>query len=147
MKTKKCSGKSQRSWAEKLDDAKGLPKTIVVPAPREVDALMRAVPRGSVVTIETLCAELARRHGTTHACPMTTGIFAWIAAHAAEEARAAGAAEFTPYWRTLKTGGILNPKYPGGIAGQRRLLAAEGHRVVRRKGAWVVAGLEQPSAP
>jgi len=147
MKPTKCRArKPERTWAEKLDDAKGLPKTIVVPAPREVDALMRAVPSGKVVTIDVLCAALARRHGTTHACPMTTGIFAWIAAHAADEARAGGAAEFTPYWRTLKTGGILNPKYPGGIAGQRRLLAAEGHRVVRRGGAWVVADLAESLA-
>lgn len=146
MKTKKRCAKSTRSWAEKLDDAKGLPKTIVVPAPREVDELMRAVPRGSVTTIEALGRELARRHGTTHACPMTTGIFAWIAAHAAEEARAAGAADFTPYWRTLKTGGILNPKYPGGIAGQKRLLESEGHRVVRRRGAWIVADADAGSA-
>lgn len=146
MKRRTRTSRPSRTWAEKLDDAKGLPKTIVVPAPREVDALMRAVPAGRVVTIDRLCAALAARHGTTHACPMTTGIFAWIAAHAAEEARAGGAAEFTPYWRTLKTGGVVNAKYPGGIAGQRRLLAAEGHRVVRRKGVWVVADATESMA-
>jgi hypothetical protein len=31
-----------------------------------------------------------------------------------------------PYWRALKIGGSLNPKYPGGAAKQERLLEGEG---------------------
>jgi hypothetical protein len=77
---------------------------------------------------------------------MTTGIFAWIAAHAAEEARAAGAKRITPYWRTLKSGGELNPKYPGGIPALSRLLRAEGHRVTRKGGRAVVADFEKSLA-
>jgi hypothetical protein len=77
------------------------------------------------------------------ACPVTTGIFAWIAAHAADEAEQAGRKRITPYWRTLKAGGELNPKYPGGIKNLRARLEAEGHRVVV-KGKWYfVAGLEK----
>jgi len=38
--------------------------------------------------------------------------------------------EITPYWRTLKTGGELNPKYPGGLEKQKGLLESEGHKVV-----------------
>jgi hypothetical protein len=45
---------------------------------------------------------------------MTTGIFAWIAANAAEEQKRKGEKEITPYWRTLKSGGVINEKYPGG---------------------------------
>lgn len=37
------------------------------------------------------------------ACPVTTGIFAWIAAHAAAEAEESGG-KITPDWRTLKHG-------------------------------------------
>ena len=59
---------------------------------------------------------LAIKHHTTIGCPLTTGIFAWISAHAAEEQQQQGAREITPYWRTLKTGGLLNEKYPGGLA-------------------------------
>lgn len=136
-----------RSWREKLANDKDLPKTavidgtktkhwgtgtLVIPAPREVDALMKRVPRGRLVTIDELRQALARKHGTTIACPLTTGIFAWIAAHAAAEAAAEGRKRITPYWRTLKSGGELNPKYPGGIAGLRAQLAAEGHRFVTR---------------
>ena len=69
---------------------------------------------------------------TTIACPITTGIFAWIAANAAAEAAAGGAKRITPYWRTLKNGGELNPKYPGGVEALRAKLRAEGHQVVKK---------------
>src|SRR3984885_13298259 len=119
----------KKSWREKLADDKGLPKVcevraghgirggegrMVIPAPREVDALMKQVPRGRLVTINELRTALARKHRADFACPITTGIFSWIAAHAAAEWEAAGRKRITPYWRTLKTGGEVNPKYPGG---------------------------------
>lgn len=139
----------RKSWREKLADNKDLPRvgriegkmtrrwgtgTMVIPAPLEVDELMRRVPKGKLITIHELRAALARKHGVDIACPITTGIFSWIAAHAAAEAEAEGKRRVTPYWRTLKSGGELNPKYPGGVAGLTRRLAAEGHRV-RRRGA------------
>jgi len=135
--------KERKSWREKLAQSKGLPKTMVIPAPLEVDEFMRQVPHGRLTTIKELGAALARKHNTTIACPMTTGIFAWIAAHAAAEAAAAGEKECTPYWRTLKTDGQLNAKYPGGVAGQKRLLEAEGHKVVKKGKVQVVAEYEQ----
>lgn len=151
--------KSQRkTWREKLVDDKDLPKvvaldaaaakrwggaTLAIPAPREVDALMRTVPKGRVTTINELRAAVARRHGAAAGCPITTGIFSWIAANAAEEDAAAGAKRITPYWRTLKTGGELNPKYPGGVAGLRRKLAAEGHRFVKKGARTLLADLER----
>ncbi len=139
--------KRKKTWREKLADDKGLPKvgrvegkmttrwgegTMVIPAPREVDALMKKVPRGKLTTINELRAALAKKHKVNIACPITTGIFSWIAAHAAEEAAAEGGKRITPYWRTLKSGGEVNPKYPGGIAGLKKLLSAEGHKVVER---------------
>ena len=139
--------KTKKNWREKLVDDKGLPKIcevtgkltkrwgtgrFVIPAPREVDALMKQVPRGRVVTINELRAALAKKHGTDFACPLTTGIFSWIAAHAAAEAGAAGAKRITPYWRTLKTGGEINPKYPGGVEGAAKRLRAEGHKIVTK---------------
>jgi alkylated DNA nucleotide flippase Atl1 len=108
--------------------------TVVIPAPLEVDALMRQVPKGKVVTVNRLRAALARRHGATIGCPITTGIFAWIAAHAAVEAQAQGRKRVTPWWRTLKAEGELNPKFPGGVEAQARLLRAEGHAILPGKG-------------
>ena len=133
-----------KTWTEKLNDDKGLPRvvkinkkmsrvwgkgTCVIPAPREVDALMRKVPKGKLTTINDIRARLAKRHHTTIACPITTGIFARIAAGAAEEAAERGEKNTTPYWRTLKQGGVLNEKYPLGIEGQKKLLEREGHFV------------------
>lgn len=141
------AAKKRKSWREKLADDKDLPKvcpiggkmstkwgkgTVAVPAPREVDAIMRAVPKGKLVTIQEIRRAVAKKHGATIGCPITTGIFAWIAAHAAEEGAAAGEKRTTPYWRTLKTGGEINPRYPGGAEGARKRLEAEGHRVVVR---------------
>jgi alkylated DNA nucleotide flippase Atl1 len=145
--------KARKTWAEKLADDKGLPKvvpitgqmsrrwgegTVVVPGPREVDALMKRVPQGRVTTINEIRAALARQHGATIGCPLTTGIFAWIAAHAAAEAEAVGRKRITPSWRTLKAEGELNPKSPGGVAEVRHRLEAEGHRIEPRGQRWFV---------
>ncbi|MBM3322762.1 hypothetical protein FJY69_04735 [candidate division WOR-3 bacterium] len=124
--------RARKTWREKLADAKDLPRTMVIPSPAEVDELMRRVPRGRLATINEIRAALARKHRTDIACPLTTGIFAWIAAHAAEEARLEGKKSITPYWRTLKSGGELNPKYPGGIPALTRLLRAEGHKITKK---------------
>lgn len=105
---------------------------MVIPAPLEVDALMKKVPKGRVVTINDLRAALAAKHHADFACPITTGIFSWISANAAEEAQAAGAKRVTPYWRTLKSGGEVNPKYPGGVDAVAKRLKAEGHEFTRK---------------
>ena len=150
--------KTKKSWKDKLADSKGLPKvgkvmgnmtrrwgtgTMVIPAPKEVDAIMKTVPRGRLITINEIRAALAKKHKTDIACPITTGIFAWIAAHAAEEAAAEGATNITPYWRTLKTGGELNAKYPGGIPALKKRLQAEGHNVVEKGKRYLVADFEK----
>lgn len=139
--------KTKPTWCEKLHDSKGLPKvepiadsmskrwgtgTLVIPAPIEVDEIMRKVPQGKLTTINNIRVALAKKHNATIGCPMTTGIFSWIAAHAAEEQRQNGEADITPYWRTLKTGGLLNEKYPGGIETQKQLLENEGHNVIQK---------------
>jgi hypothetical protein len=40
-----------------------------------------------------------------------------------------GRKDITPYWRTLKSKGELNEKYPGGVEGQAIRLQAEGHTI------------------
>jgi len=139
---------SRKSWTEKLKDSKDLPRveiitekmsqrwgtgTVVIPAPLEVDALMRSVPRGQVTTINQIREALARRHNATIGCPITTGIFAWVAAHAADEMAFSGEKNITPYWRTLKAGGELNAKYPGGVQEQAARLKEEGHIIEHSK--------------
>ena len=148
----------RKSWREKLADSRDLPKvvvidekmskrwgtgTVVIPAPMEVDEIMRSVPVGRLITINEIREILARRHGATIGCPMTTGIFAWVAANAAGEDEEDGVEDVTPYWRTLKSKGELNPKYPGGIENQKERLKAEGHTVVQRGKKVVVEGYEK----
>ena len=77
--------RSKKSWREKLADDKGLPKVIriegklskrwgegtcAIPAPREVDALIRRVPRGKLTTIESTsgggCAQASRDDRLPH---------------------------------------------------------------------------------
>ena len=142
----KPSCPTRKSWREKLADDKGLPKlgkvegkmrkmwgtgTMVIPAPREVDAEIRKIHKGRVATINDLRAALAKKHGVNICCPITTGIFSWIAANAAAEDEAEGKKRITPWWRVLKEGMKLNPKFPGGLAEHVRRLRAEGHRIVK----------------
>ncbi len=141
--------KARKTWREKLAGAKDLPKvveitgkmskrwgtgTLVIPAPREVDEIMGNVPRGRLITINQIREIVARKHGATIGCPLTTGIFANITAHAAEEAAAEGKKNITPYWRTLKSKGELNEKYPGGVAAQAAHLREEGHTIEPGRG-------------
>jgi alkylated DNA nucleotide flippase Atl1 len=150
------------SWQEKLVDSKDLPKvekvtpkmagrwgaevgdTVVIPAPLEVDELMRKVPEGKVTTINEIRRTLAKKHGATIGCPITTGIFARIAAEAAQEAKAEGKQNTTPYWRTLKADGAINEKYPGGLEGQKNRLEKEGHSILKKgKKKYLVADFEK----
>ncbi len=96
--------------------------------PIAYDALMRAVPRGKVITLGEIRAHLARQNGADFTDPITAGIFVSIAAWASAQR----AGDETPYWRTLKAGGELNPKYPGGVQAQQERLEAEGHTVLRK---------------
>ena len=107
---------------------------MVIPKPLDVDALIRRVPRGKLVTMLQLREELARRSRVNVACPLCTGIFVRIAAEAAEEERRSGKKAITPYWRVVSSEGRLHPKFPGGVIQQRRMLSAEGHKMLRTTG-------------
>lgn len=139
--------KPKKTWREKLADSKDLPRvekfdknnlkswpagTYVIPAPMEVNEIMKKVPKGKLITINVIRGLLAKKHKADFACPITTGIFSWIAANAAREDEESGKKRITPYWRTLKTGGILNEKYPGGIKDLKARLKKEGHKVIRK---------------
>jgi alkylated DNA nucleotide flippase Atl1 len=51
-------------------------------------------------------------------------IVAWASEQRAEDK--------TPYWRTLKANGELNPKYPGGVEAQKEKLEQEGHTILQK---------------
>lgn len=151
----------KKDWVAKLHNSKDLPKlvkitgkmskkwgtgTLVIPAPIEVDEVMRKVPRGKLITINEIRQTLAKKHKATICCPLTSGIFANIAARAAEQEREEGKKEITPFWRTLKSDGVLNPKYPGGEENQKEHLEKEGHQVVQKGKKFVVVDYEESLA-
>jgi hypothetical protein len=137
----------KETWKQKLvstTEKQGLPRvveinekmskrwgegTVVIPSPLEVDAMMRNVPEGKLLTINQIRAYMAEKYHASFGWPITTGIFAGIAARAAGEDEAEGKTDVTPYWRTLKGKGELNEKYPGGLEGQAKRLKAEGHEI------------------
>jgi len=96
---------------------------MLIPCPLDVDALMRTVRRGRLVTQSQIREQLARVHKADVACPITTGIFVRIAAEAAEEDLRLGKSRVTPYWRVVRDDGTLNPK----LKGQAAHLLEEGY--------------------
>ncbi len=139
----------KKSFQEKLRDSKNLPQvekikpnqekiwgkgTIVIPSPLEVDGIMKKVPKEKLITINQIRKIVAKKHKATIGCPICCGIFSNIAAHAAEESKAEGNKDITPYWRTLKSKGELNEKYPGGVEAQAKNLKKEGYIIEPGKG-------------
>jgi hypothetical protein len=72
--------KAKKSWQEKLAEDRDMPKvveitgklttkwgtgTVCIPAPREVDGIMRMVPKGRLITINQIREIVAKRHGAT----------------------------------------------------------------------------------
>lgn len=96
--------------------------------PSAYDQAMKQVPEGKVTTVGDIRAFFARKSGADFTEPITAGAFISIAAWASAQRDC----DFTPYWRTLKANGELNPKYPGGVLAQKEKLEAEGHTVITR---------------
>ena len=97
-------------------------------SPLDYDRVMKRVPSGKLTTVGAIREYFARSNNADFTEPITAGIFVSIAAWASYQRED----DETPYWRTLKASGELNPKYPGGVEAQRAKLEAEGHRVVER---------------
>ena len=139
---------SRIPWRTKLEHPNSkLPKVVAVPPkwrkqygggrmliahPLEVDALVRRVGKGMLVTVRQLRERLARDHRASVTCPLTTGIFVRIVAEVAEEDRRAGKKQIAPYWRVVRDDGSLNKKFPGGVRAQARKLRAEGFAVAAK---------------
>ncbi len=81
-----------------------------------------------MITVGKIREYFARSNQADFTDPITAGIFVSIAAWASYQRTE----DETPYWRTLKAGGELNPKYPGGVLAQKAKLEAEGHTVIQK---------------
>ena len=137
------ANESKKDFNKKMNDSKNMPKiveldkeasrkwggrTMVIAPPIDYDNFMKKVPNGKLITIDTLRKAMAKKYGVDITCPLTCGIFVNICAWASYQRNE----DFTPYWRTLKSDGELNVKYPESIELQKRLLEEEGHVIISK---------------
>lgn len=102
-------------------------KMFLVP-PSFYDEVMKKVPKGKLITVSQMRNYLAKTNNADFTDPMTAGIFINIVAWASYQRNS----DITPYWRTIKSDGQLNTKYPEAIELQKKLLEAEGHIIVKK---------------
>jgi alkylated DNA nucleotide flippase Atl1 len=156
----------KKTWQEKLKDKPSFPKVlrlekgfpcynavhkmgaevgddVVLVNPSEVVAIMKQVPKGRLITIFEVCRQIAKNHRVKACCSLTTGIFIMTAANAVEEVSKEGNPLDIPYWRTLKAGGFLNEKYPGGQEAHKELLERENFKVLARGKKYQVVDYEK----
>lgn len=96
--------------------------------PSFYDELMKKVPKGKLMTLGQMRNYLAVKFGADFTDPMTAGIFVNIVAWASYQRKE----DITPYWRTLKSDGELNSKYPEGVELQKKLLEEEGYTIISK---------------
>ncbi len=138
------ANEEQKDFNAMLRDCKDMPKIQIITdqksiekyggnrmyfaPPTDYDKVMKLVPWGKVITIGEIRNYFARLAGADFTEPITAGIFVSIAAWASYQRAHCD----TPYWRTLKANGELNPKYPGGAQAQKEKLEAEGHTIIMK---------------
>lgn len=138
------ANEEKKDFNAMLHDSKDMPKIQIITDEKSIqkyggdkmyfappiayDAVMRRVPCGKLLTVGTIREYFARQSGADFTEPVTAGIFVSIAAWASHQRET----DKTPWWRTLKANGELNPKYPGGAGAQKALLEKEGHTVLQK---------------
>jgi alkylated DNA nucleotide flippase Atl1 len=142
---------SRTSWSAKLrpemepqvvaDRRRG--GRLLLPTALLIGDAIAEVPRGRVVTMSQLRAELARRFDADQTCPLMTGIFATILSGVVAEQLGRNRAPRWPIWRLVRDDGTLHPKWPLDALYRATQLRAEGVRLTRKSGHW--AALDIPA--
>lgn len=138
------ANEDKKDFNAMLNDSKDMPKIQVITdeksiekyggsrmylaPPVDYDKIMKKIPQGKLTTVGEIREYFAKQSGADFTEPITAGIFVSIAAWASYQRTD----DETPYWRTLKANGELNPKYPGGAEAQKTKLEAEGHTVLKK---------------
>ena len=131
-----------KTWGEKLTGAKpahvsamskpmwGMAKgdTLFIATPIMVRDYMKKIRKGSSRTIEQMRTEFAKAHKADGTCPMTSSIFARIAAEAAIEEMEDGkpVEKITPFWRLIDAKSPIAKKLSCGSAFVAKMRAKEG---------------------
>lgn len=134
----------EKNFNEMLNNSKDMPKIQIVTdektiqkyngdkmffaPPKFYDEIMKKVPFGKLLTAEQIRKYLALNNDASFTDPMTAGIFINICAWASYQRKT----DITPYWRTIKSDGELNSKYPEAIDLQKKLLESEGHTIISK---------------
>lgn len=145
---------NKKDFNKMLNDNKDMPKIKVIndektikkyggtrmllAPPLYYEKLMRKVSKGNLITAGQIREFLAKENNADFTCPLTAGIFINIVAWASYQRKE----DITPYWRTLKTNGELNNKYPEGVELQKRLLEEEGHTIIQKESKYYVKDFE-----
>lgn len=138
------ANEDKKDFNAMLNDSKDMPKIQVITdrksiekyggdrmyfaPPADYDRIMKKIPFGKLTTVGEIRRHFAEESKADFTEPITAGIFVSIAAWASYQRDS----DETPYWRTLKADGELNPKYPGGVEAQKEKLEAEGHTVIKK---------------
>lgn len=138
------ANESKKDFNSMLKDNKDMPKFVKITdelsikkyggdnmyfaPPMAYDEVMKKIPYGKVITIGKIRDYFAKKSHSDFTDPITAGIFTSIVAWASYQRKE----DETPYWRTLKADGELNPKYPEGIELQKNLLEKEGHTIIQK---------------
>ena len=128
------ANESKKDFNAMMNNNKDMPKTQVVKDEKTIkkyrgtkmffappiyyNELMKKVPKGKLITVSQMRDYLAKENNADFTDPMTAGIFVNIVAWASYQRNA----DITPYWRTLKSDGELNVKYPEAIELQKNYL-------------------------
>lgn len=138
------ANESKKDFNAMLNDDKDMPKYVLITdqasiekyggnnmyfaPPRFYDEVMKRVPKGYLTTVGDIRKYFAKINNADFTDPITAGIFTSIAAWASYQRDT----NETPYWRTLKNNGELNPKYPEGIKIQKEKLEEEGYTIIKK---------------
>lgn len=138
------ANENKKDFNSMLNDNKDMPKIVKITdqpsikkyggenmyfaPPIYYDAIMKKIPYGKLTTGGAIRDYLAKKNNADFTDPITAGIFTSIVAWASYQRKE----DETPYWRTLKNNGELNPKYPEGIELQKKKLESEGHTIIKK---------------
>lgn len=100
----------------------------LISTPAEIDAWIRALPRGREASLQNLRRDIALSHGVEYMCPLTAGIFLRIVAEKAWEEYTGGSPvpAITPFWRVIGPRTPLARKLSFGTGFIEEMRAAEG---------------------
>lgn len=120
-----------KTWRQKLDGGQlahvevlnkpfgGAPEgaKMLVATPRTVDGYIRAILAGESRTVAQMRLDLAHANGADIPCPISTSIFARIAAEAALEETEGGRplSDVTPFWRVIDEASPIAKKLSCGV--------------------------------